>query len=323
MSLKGEKEEWSATEEEFREDADMQEEEYDDEVELDGEELGSEEYDEAQYSGDEVQEEFDEELEYEDEMKHDEDFEDDLAVAEYEDGEDSLEVSAKGEEYVDEYYMKKQRDISRQIEEDRQTSNFQKKIFSFVLLITIAVTVVLGFVIPNRITIDTSEFGVGGITPSIVDNGSDEYEVSFTGLGEILFTNHNAPYVRMVLSGISLHAKFLCDTPATTTACELINNGTTPSQFHPMSTWHRGGVIKNKEGLAHYELRIPKAIASSTHIREIMQASCQQDKKFRVEFRAEADILHEYSRGFSLPITDLPSHTFACVEPNQKKGWSL
>lgn len=52
-----------------------------------------------------VQEEYDDEQEYDDELKH----EDDLAVAEYdEDDEDSMVVS-KGEEYVDEYYMKKQR----------------------------------------------------------------------------------------------------------------------------------------------------------------------------------------------------------------------
>lgn len=331
MSSKGDKEEWNTAEEEFREDADMQEEEYDEEdvVELDDEELDAEEYDEeeAQYSGDEAQE-FDEDQEYDDdevERKHDDG--DELALAEYDD-EDSMEVT-KGEEYVDEYYMKKQRDLSRQLEEDRQTSLFQKKICSVVLLVTILVTIMLQFVIPNRIAVDTSEFTVDGITPSITDNGKDEYEVSFKGLGEMLFTNNNAPFVRMVLTGFSLQARFLCDTAALPSAatplCQSIENGTTVSPFVPMSTWHRGTVIKGNEGLRRYELRIPKAIASSTEIREVMEASCEQNQNFKVEFRAEAEILHEYSSGFSLPITDIPSQTFACVEPNQENGlfnWS-
>lgn len=328
------KEEWNATEEEFREEENvaMQEEEYDEDARLD-DDLDAEEYDEAQYSGDEAQDDFDDELEYEDELKHDEDGDDPLAVAEYDDeellDEDSEETPRKDEEYVDEYYMRKQRDLSRQLEEDRQTSRFQQKLCSFVLCLTIATTLWLTFWIPNRILIDTSDFSIHGIKPSITDNGSDEYEVSFRGLGELMFTNNNAPLVRMVVTGFSLHARFLCDTSASASdsvpLCESIENGTTISPFYAMSTWHRGTVIHDDEGKKHYELRIPKAIASSPEIRDIMEASCEQNKNFRVEFRAEAEILHEFSSGFSLPITDIPSHTFACVKPNQEDGlfnWS-
>lgn len=329
------KEEWNASEEEFREEENvaMQEEEYDEDVQL-GDDLDAEEYDEAQYSGDQAQDDFDDELEYEDELKHDEDDGDDRAVAEYDDDDEDLDLDDSSEDSprkdgVDEYYMRRQRDLSRQLEEDRRTSHFQQKLCSVVLCLTIVTTLWLTFWIPNRILVDTSEFSIHGITPSITDNGRDEYEVSFRPLGELMFTNHNAPLVRMVVTGFSLQARFLCDSTASDSPsmplCESIENGTTVSPFYAMSTFERGTVIHDDDGQKHYELRIPKAIASSPDIRDIMAASCDQNKNFRVEFRAEAEILHEFSFGFSLPITDIPVHTFACVEPNQGDGlfnWS-
>lgn len=322
MSSNLEKEEWSAEEEEFREEENMQE-EYDQEedVPLDEEEYVDDgEYDEnAQYSGEENQEEYYEE----DELKHNDDYADE--DVQYDDEEDlgltdTSEEVTKGEEYVDEYYMKKQRDLSRQLEEDRQTSRFQQKIFSFVLCLSIATTIWLTFWIPNQISIDSSDFSVYGITPSITDDGKSDYEVSFKGLGELTFTNNNPKFVSMVLTGFILHARFLCDTPASSPFCESLENGTTTSHFYPMSTWHRGSVIYDDEGKKHYSLRIPKAIASSTEIRDIMHAACEQNQKFRVEFRGEAEIIHEFSSGFSMPVTNIPSHTFDCVEPNQKTG---
>lgn len=303
MSSKEENEQWDQSEEEFHEEipAEMQREVSEDEHYSEDE---KERYDEED-------EEFDDASKDVDDEEYDE--QDDDEYAQKGDA-DSEQIS----DYVPEFYVRRQRELARKLEEDQKTKLLQQSLCAIVLLATITWTVWLTFWIPLHISIDTTDFRPD-ISKLAVTDTKYEFEVHFNGLGELMFTNHNI-LVGMWLTSFTMDARFSCDpnvAPATSPLCASIANDTSLSPWHQTSSWNRGAIRTDPDGKKHYRLVIPKIVASDPKIRDVMEASCKQNQKFHVQFRAEAGLFHDFSNGFTLQITDIPPQTLECVEPNQ------
>jgi len=218
------------------------------------------------------------------------------------------------------FLKRRQKAVSRQREKERKTRMLQQSMCAIVLLVTVSWSIYLTFWIPNRIFIDTHKFFIDDESIAILDNGSNDYSVAFKSYGDIVFTNKN-PRINMIMTDFKMEARFLCDQPvlsaASTPICESIDNETWASPFIPMRTAGRSNEIETDEAdQRHLHMKVRTMVASDPTIRRIIDASCEQNKNFRVELRAHASVYHQFSSAFSLPVTNFEAQVLSCPTGN-------